>query len=139
MSPNDADAILLHDASLTAFRILAGGRLTLRFDGVTVYRREAPNRYNTWVHRASLILGDVTNVSVRGSWTRGDDDYVLDETIISRSGEEVEWVAIGKEGVRRIELLIFSGARIEIDCSKAELKLSPKGELTGSWEGPLRG
>jgi hypothetical protein len=137
MSTRKSAAILLHDASLTALQVLDGGRLTLSFDGIQVYRRAARDLYDILTHSGKLLITGATNVLIRGSWTKGDDDYVLEEAIVNSAGEKIRWTDIADSDLQSIELLIFSGARIEIACTKAQLKLSQKGELTGRWEGPL--
>lgn len=132
------EAVMLHDATVRDLRVHDGGKLTLSFEGVTAYRRITSDLYDTWIHRAILRVTGVTALLIQGpGWTKDDDDYVLTDTVVNSLGQKIHWIDVRATGVRRIELLIFSGARIEIECAMADLKLSRGRELDGQWEGPL--
>ncbi len=132
-------AVQLHDATILDLRVCAGGRVVLRLAGVTVYQPVAPESYDLWIHDADLIVSGVVETSVQGTWTEGDDDYILDDTLLDARGEEVSWSEMETEELSSIRLFLFSGASIDIKGSRVEVRLSEAREASGRWVGPLRG
>jgi hypothetical protein len=126
--------IQLHDAVLKEFQVLAGGRVSIRFENVSVYRSSGECRYDVWIHDATLMMQGVTKLSVDGAWIENDDDYVLDDDIYGVGAGKVRWLGVADAEIRRIRFVLFSGARIEIACKQASLSLSEEGELVGEWE-----
>lgn len=126
--------IQLHDAVLKEFQVLAGGRVSLRFENVSVYRSSGERRYDVWIHDATLTMLGVTKLSVEGAWLEDDDDYVLDDDIHAVGAGKVRWLGVAEAEIHHIRFVLFSGACIEITCKQASLGLSEEGELVGDWE-----
>jgi hypothetical protein len=125
--------VALHDATMNDFQVLAGGRISIQFSNVSVYRPVAVRQYEVWSHSAKLMMNGVTMLSVDGAWIENDDDYVLDDDIYTVSGEKVKWLEIENAEVHYIRFDLFSGACIGIACTRAALSIAEGGELVGHW------
>jgi hypothetical protein len=130
--------IQLHDATMTSLEARAGGRIVLRLEGATVYRPESHELYEIEIYDAELAVSGVTELSIRGSWSENDDDYILEDAVINDRGERTSWSAVDSERIELIRILLFSGAVIEIKGLRAEILLLHKQESLGQWEGTLQ-
>jgi hypothetical protein len=123
---------------VTSLEALAGGRIVLRLEGVTVYRPESHELYEIEIYDAELAVAGVTELSIRGSWSESDDDYILEDTVINDRGQKISWSAVDGERIGLIRMLLFSGAAIEIKGLRAETLLLNKQASLGKWEGTLQ-
>jgi len=76
-------------------------------------------------------------MSLRGLWTKDDDDYVLDDAVLDAQDRRISWGALEGEELSSIRLFLFSGATIEMRCSRAHLLASRKIKVLEPWRGPL--
>jgi hypothetical protein len=132
--PRDVEIVQLHDTTILDLRVRTSGRLTINLDGVSVFHRVTPILFDVFIHRGRLEVSGLTKFSIEGpGWIKDADDYILDDTVTDELGNALDWVDLVPESVRNIELGIFSGAQIKVSCTRAEVRLSRKGELAHQW------
>jgi hypothetical protein len=131
---SDITVVQLHDATIIDLQLRANGRLIIRLDGVSVFRRVSAGLADVFIHKGRLEIDGLSSLSLKGrGWLVDDDDYILDDTITDELGRTLHWVDLDPNEVRRVELVIFSGSRIEISCSRAKLELARQAEFSRQW------
>lgn len=126
-----AEHLELHDARIGSVQV-KGQVCSVNFDHVAVYEPTSATTYNLISYAGVLACDGVSSVEVSGDVRevlRAEEDGAL---VVTASGPELRWDG-GTLTLRCAE------GFLEIAFRTAVLSLTTRGEVFGTWDGPLVG
>ena len=124
-----------HDGHIERIIMVSDQSTELVFDKLTVYHAVAVDRYELWLYRATLTLGNASAFSIRG--LLAPDEY-LDDGVIVNGEMELDWMdLLQPQPATKATITFAPGPSLEILCSSAHLSLHEPKRFLEEWIGPL--